>query len=65
LGSCALAEGVVEDHNIGPLRVALPVLRLRNEAIGNVLLALRFDKIPDVVAFLEHFPGDVADQTGK
>src|SRR5262249_264239 len=34
LGSSALAEGVVEDHNIGPLRVVLPVFRLRNEAIG-------------------------------
>src|SRR5258708_30684101 len=59
----ALSEGVVKHDDIGPLGVAFPVFGFRNKAIGDVALALRFNVIADVVAFLENFPGDIADES--
>ena len=65
LGFGALAESVVEDDDIGPLGVALPVFGFGDEAVGDVALFFGFDVIADVVAFLENLPGDVTDESGE
>ena len=59
----ALTERVVEDDDVGPLGVFLPVDGLGNEAVGDVALFFVVDVIADVVAFFENLPRDVADQT--
>ena len=52
LGFGALAEGVVEDDDVGPLGVAFPVFGFGDEAVGDVALFFGFDVVADVVAFL-------------
>src|SRR5215472_15850987 len=61
----ALTQGVVEDDDVGPLLVLLPILGLRDEAVGDIAFLLVGDKIADFVALLGHLPGDVADQAGE
>ena len=62
LGFLALAEGVVEDDDVGPLGVFFPVFGFGDEAVGDVALFFRLDVVADVVAFFENLPGDVADK---
>lgn len=50
-GFGALAERVVENDDVGPLSVALPVLGFRDETVGDVALFFGFDVVADVVAF--------------
>ena len=64
-GSGALAESVVEDDDVGPLGVALPIFGFGDEAVGDVALFFGFDVVADVVAFFEDLPGDIADEAGK
>src|SRR5262249_24006292 len=52
----------VKHHDVGPLRVALPVFRLGDKPVGNILLTSRFNEVADVVALFLHFPGDVSDE---
>ena len=52
-GFGTLAERVVEDDDVGPFGVALPILGFRNEAVGDVALFFSFDVVTDVVTFLE------------
>ena len=61
----ALAESVVEDDDVGPFGVALPVFGFGDEAVGDVALFFGFDVVADVVAFLENLPGDVTDEAGE
>ena len=63
LGSAALTEGVVEDDDIGPLGVFLPIAGFGDEAVGDVAFLLVVDVIADVVAFLENLPSDIADES--
>src|SRR5262249_13582749 len=62
-GLLALAERVVEDDDVGPLDVSLPVFGLRYEAVGDVLLLRVSDEVADLVALLEDLPRDVADES--
>jgi hypothetical protein len=65
LGLGALAESVVENDDVGPLGIFFPIFGFGDEAIGDVALFFGFDVVADVVAFLEHLPGDVTDETGE
>ena len=65
LGFFALAESVVENHDVRPFGVFFPVFGFRDEAVGNVALFFRFDVVADVVALFQDLPGDVTDETGK
>ena len=65
LSLLALAECVVEHHDIGPLHFALPVAHFRHETVGDIALLLVLDTISDIVPFLGYLPGDVADEPGK
>ena len=49
-GFDALAERVIENDDVGPLGVALPVLGFGDEAVGDVALFFGFDVVADVVA---------------
>jgi hypothetical protein len=61
----ALAEGVVENDDIGPLHVFFIIAGLGHETIGDVSFLFVFNVVADLVAFFNYLPGDVADQTGK
>ena len=62
----ALAEGVVEDDDIGPIGgVFFPVFGFGDEAISDVTFFFVFNEIADVVTFFEDLPGNVADETGE
>src|SRR5262249_16344479 len=58
----SLTQSVIEDDDVGPRDVRLPVVRLRHKAVGDVLLLLVGDEVADLVALLDDLPGDVADQ---
>src|SRR4029077_11435899 len=60
-----LAKSVIENYDVGPLGVFFPILGFGDEAIGDVALFFGFDVVADVVAFFEHLPGDVTDETGE
>src|SRR5467141_23757 len=61
----ALAESVIEYDNVGPLGVFFPILGFGDEPIGDVALLFGFDVVADLMAFFEHLPGDVTDETGE
>ncbi len=65
LGFGALAEGVVEDDDVGPLAIFFVVAGFGDEAVGDVAFFFVFDEVADFVAFLDYLPGDVADQAGE
>ena len=65
VGLGALAKSVVEDDDVGPLGVALPVFGFGDEAVGDVALLFGFDVIADVVTFFEDLPSDVTDEPGE
>src|SRR4029077_18959099 len=60
-----LAEGVVEDDDVGPLAIFFVAAGFGDKAVGDVAFFFVFDVIADFVAFLDYLPGDVADQAGK
>ncbi len=64
-GFGALAEGVIENDDIGPLGVAFPIFGFGDEAVGDVALFFGFDVVADIVAFLEDLPSDITDQAGE
>ena len=64
-GFGALAERVVENDDVGPVDVFLPIVGLGDEAVGDVALFFVADVIADFVAFFEDLPGDVADESGQ
>src|SRR5262245_3316382 len=47
----ALAEDIVEHHDVGPVDIALPVVGFRHEAISNLPFLLVADEVPNVMAF--------------
>ncbi len=59
----ALSESVVEDDDVGPLGVLLPVGGLGDKPVGDVAFAFRFDVITNFVTFFENFPSDIADES--
>src|SRR5260370_924000 len=61
----ALAESVIENDDVRPLGVFFPILGIGDEPIGDVALLFGFHVVADVMAFLEHLPGDVTDETGE
>ena len=60
-----LTERVVENHNVRPIDVLLPILRLGHKTVGNVALLFVADEVADFVPFFGHLPGNVADQPGE
>ena len=60
----ALPEHVVEHDHVGPVDLLLPVVGLRHEAVGDVLLLGVADEVAGLMAFLQDLPRDVADQAG-
>ena len=62
LGLGALAQHVVEDDDVGPVDVGLPVVDLGHEAVADLPLALALDEVADLVVLLDRLPGDVADE---
>ncbi len=65
LGFCALAEGIVEDDDVGPLAVFFVIAGFGDKAVGDVAFFFVFDVVADFVAFFDYLPGDIADQAGK
>jgi len=65
LGFGALAEGIVEDDDVGPLGVFFPVQGLGYEAFGDVALFFVVNVVADFVTFLSDLPGDISDEAGE
>jgi len=63
LGFGTLTEGVIEDDDVGPLRIFFPVGGFGDEAVGDVALFFVVDVIADFVALLEDLPSDVTDES--
>ncbi len=61
----ALAESVVKDDNVGPLRVFFPVFGFGDKTVRDVAFFFVVDVIADVVAFFEDLPGDIADEAAE
>ena len=59
----ALAERVVEDDDVGPVDVLLPILRFGHESVRDVAFLLVPDKVADLVALFGNLPGNVADES--
>src|SRR3989442_1154745 len=58
----ALSQHVVKYDHVSPGDLPNPVFGLGDEAVGDLALALRLDEELDLVAFLDHLPGDVCDE---
>ena len=62
LGFFALAERVIENDDVRPVDVFLPILRLGHESVGDVAFLLVPDEVADFVSLFGNLPGNVADE---
>src|SRR5262249_43367260 len=59
----ALTQRVVENDDVGPGDILLPVGRLGNKAVGDVAFFFVVDVVADFVALFDDLPGDVTNQS--
>src|SRR5262245_3353557 len=57
-----LSNDTAEHHEVRPVHFLPPGLALVDEPVGDLLLRRVLDPEADLLAFLDHLPGDVGDQ---
>jgi hypothetical protein len=61
LGFFALAQGVIENDDVGPVLIFFPVFGFGDEPVGDIALFLIGDEIADLMALFGDLPGDIAE----
>ena len=60
-----LAQRVVENEDVRPVDIFLPVFGLGDKAVADVALLLIADEVANFVTFFGNLPGNVADESSQ